>query len=196
MVHDFAKIRPEPVLEYGPVEAPPSWMLLFTGLITGIAVGVFACFLFYLSGKVPPLQTTPVSRVVANDVTAEVATDTTALDEAAPNEIQLDFYQELQDYEVIVDVTPVEIESNSIDSPASIIGFMLQSGAYEQRASADTQLARLQALGLKTEIRQEKFPTRTLYLVQSGPFSAGDQLNNAESLLRRNNIDSIKIGLQ
>ena len=56
MVQDFAKIRPEPVLEKRTMDAPPAWTLLFTGLITGIAVGVFGCFLLYLSGKVPPLQ--------------------------------------------------------------------------------------------------------------------------------------------
>ena len=56
MVQDFAKIRPEPVLEKRAIEAPPAWTLLFTGLITGIAVGVFGCFLLYLSGNVPPLQ--------------------------------------------------------------------------------------------------------------------------------------------
>ena len=55
MTQDFAKIRPEPILERKPVETPPAWSLMFTGMIVGLTIGVFACFLFYLSGNVPPL---------------------------------------------------------------------------------------------------------------------------------------------
>ncbi|GIT22698.1 MAG: hypothetical protein CM1200mP40_23800 [Gammaproteobacteria bacterium] len=56
MTQDFAKIRPEPLLEQKPVEAPPAWSLMFTGVLVGITLGIFACVLFYLSGNVPPLM--------------------------------------------------------------------------------------------------------------------------------------------
>ena len=55
MTQDFAKIRPEPLLERKTVATPPAWSLMFTGVILGMALGVFGCFLFYLSGNVPPL---------------------------------------------------------------------------------------------------------------------------------------------
>jgi cell division protein FtsN len=196
MVHDFAKIKPEPVLEHRQVEAPPSWMLLSTGLITGVAVGVFACVLFYLSGNVPPLQVASQPGPIANGVAATVASETTEPVVEAPPELQLEFYEELQNYEVIVDAPLVEIENTAPERQSDGKGFMLQSGAFEQRASADSQLARLQALGLSSVIKQQNLSGRTLYLVQSGPFSTGDQVGNAESLLLRNNIDSIKIVLQ
>lgn len=218
MVQDFAKIKPESVLDPRPVEAPPSWMLLFTGLITGVAVGVFACVLFYLSGNVPPLQVPPQTRAIAENAAATVVTETAPLNEEVPDpeEMQLEFYEELQNYEVKVDATPVEIESRpavvnppatesrpevEIESrPARLAvnnsGYMLQSGAYEQQASANSQRARLQSLGLNTVVKQQSFPGRTLYLVQSGPFNQGEELNNAENLLQRNNISNIKIGLK
>ena len=56
MTQDFAKIRPEPLLERKPVEAPPAWSLMGTGIIVGITIGVLACVLFYLSGNIPPLN--------------------------------------------------------------------------------------------------------------------------------------------
>jgi len=199
MVHDFAKIKPESVLEHRPVEAPPSWMLLFTGLITGVAVGVFACFLFYLSGNVPPLQATaqPIetTNVIAVTQIPETPELNEELDEELPVEMQLEFYEELRTNEVIVDATPVDIEVDTIEPQVADKGFMLQTGAYEQRASADNQLARLQALGLSSVIKQQSFSGRTLYLVQSGPYSAGDQLSSAEKLLSNSNISSMKIEL-
>ena len=42
MTQDFAKIRPEPLLEQKPVAAPPAWSLMFTGVLVGITIGVFA----------------------------------------------------------------------------------------------------------------------------------------------------------
>ena len=61
MTHDFAKIKPEPLLERKTVATPPAWSLMFTGLIVGLTLGVFGCFLFYLSGNVPPLNINQVS---------------------------------------------------------------------------------------------------------------------------------------
>lgn len=194
MVHDFAKIKPEPVLAKQPVEAPPAWTLLFTGVVTGLAIGVFACFLFYLSGNVPPLQNTAQIREVGPATVAAAAVEEPVPQAAEDDELQLDFYEELQNYEVTVDVTPVDIQ-NSEPAALNDAGIMLQSGAYERRGSADNQLARLRALGLDTMVKQQVLPGRTLYLVQSGPFVSTDQLQNAESILRRNDINSIRISL-
>jgi len=57
MTQDFAKIRPEPLLERKAVQAPPSWSLLVSGVAIGIVVGILGCVLFYLSGAVPPMPT-------------------------------------------------------------------------------------------------------------------------------------------
>ena len=61
MTQDFAKIRPEPLLEQKPVEAPPAWSLMFTGVLVGITLGIFACVLFtylemFLRLMLPNLQ--------------------------------------------------------------------------------------------------------------------------------------------
>ncbi|MBL4821502.1 MAG: SPOR domain-containing protein [Gammaproteobacteria bacterium] len=202
MVHDFAKIKPEPLLEKKPAAAPPAWILLSTGLVTGLTVGVFGCFLFYLSGNVPPLNPT-TSPVIVEPSTPQAApensaaTELVAATDAPEDKLQLEFYEALPTYEVIVDVTPVEIEDNSAPvTAADTAWYVLQSGAYERQASADTQRARLEAIGLKTAIMKQDLPGQTLYLVQSGPFSSGDQLSRAETLLLRYNIDSIKLRMK
>ena len=75
-------------------------------------------------------------------------------------------------------------------------GFMLQTGAFQQKELAYQELERQLALGIKTIVRQEDSPGRTLYLVQSGPYSALRELSEAEQLLQKHNIQSMRISLQ
>jgi len=200
MVHDFAKIRPEPLLERRPAETPPAWLLLFTGLISGLAIGVFACFMLYLSGNIPPLQgSVPVNQVAtAEAAPAVLVTTDTAIAAAAvaPPELELEFYGELPKYEVVVNVTPVVI--NSAEQAATTLDntIMLQTNAFGSRANAEKEQARLQGLGLAVVIKEEDLPGRTLFLVQTGPYSARDILVQAESILLANNIVSRRLTLK
>ncbi len=221
MVHDFAKIRPEPVLEKRAMEAPPAWTLLFTGLITGIAVGVFGCFLLYLSGKIPPLQS--VASADSNPVRAisasgeqQPATSAETPPEPAPDEeesaaagaetpLDLEFYRDLPQYEVVVEATPVPITEEELEateppptqSQVAIAarGRLLQIGAFQQVSSAQRQLDMLEEIGVNAFITRQSVTGRTLHLVQAGPFSNGAELNTIRSLLQRNDISSFPLDL-
>ena len=188
MTQDFAKIRPEPLLEKKPVEAPPAWSLMFTGVLVGITIGVFACVLFYLSGNVPPLNMAqPVAASTSefsdNESSTEEQNEETTLD--------FEFYTELPRYEVPTDATPVELVSEELGG-----SYMLQTGAFQQQESAEQERQRHLALGLNVIIKAEELPGRTLFLVQTGPYSTSVELNEAQQLLRNNNIPSLTIQLQ
>ncbi|MBT8148085.1 MAG: SPOR domain-containing protein [Gammaproteobacteria bacterium] len=218
MVQDFAKIKPEPVLEKRSIEAPPAWSLLFTGLITGIAVGVFGCFLLYLSGNIPPLQaqTTaetpdPESEPVRLQATAVVTGSTDSVTEESEDTLDLGFYEELKNFVVEVDATPVPLESTAenTDEPAEeptvtvetvpnepesgniSNGRLIQIGAFQIASSAQTQLGIVRSLGVDAFITQYTHAGRTLHAVQAGPFSSTSELNEIRALLQRNDIDSI-----
>lgn len=202
MVQDFAKIRPEPLLEKRPVQAPPALSLLVTGVVTGIAIGVFGCFLLYLSGMVPPLQGQTAARsAVAEPAPAaapvSAADGQLAEESPAPAELKLDFYTELPNYVVEVDATPVAIEQSAATESvvAAAGGIMLQAGAFEQQVGADRLKERLLALGLETVVKVNITNGRPLYLVQSGPYSTSVQVGTAEAVLRSNNINYIPIAL-
>lgn len=193
MTHDFAKIRPEPVLEQKPAAAPPAWSLLLTGILVGITVGVLGCLLFYLSGNVPPLNPTTIdsSRLI---VESSDAIDTA--ENVNADELQLEFYTALQNYEVQVDATPVELgEHEQPDAPLPSV-LMLQTGAFQQQESADFEMQRLEAIGLSVSIKAQDLPGRTLYLVQAGPYTTQGELAAAERTLRANNIPSMPVSLQ
>ncbi len=191
MTQDFAKIRPEPLLEKKQVDAPPAWSLMVTGMVLGLAIGVFACVLLYLSGNVPPLNHTPATtNLVASNAAAiessEAANDTP---------LQLEFYTELQEYEVDVDATPVDLSSQDPER-ALDVHYMLQTGAFERRELAETEVRRQQALGLNVIVKEQALVGRRLFLVQSGPYTTNGELDSAEQTLRRNNIPSLRMAAQ
>jgi cell division protein FtsN len=207
MTQDFAKIKPEPLLERKPVATPPAWSLMFTGVIVGLALGVFGCFLFYLSGNVPPLN---INQPASNSAAPTLATPV----EPAEEELRLEFYTELPAYEVAVDANPVELtaqqagiaegtlelvavagapkETEEIFDP----GYILQSGAFQQFDSARTENERQRLIGLDVNVKQQELLGRTLYLVQSGPYTSRKILKEAEQLLRAYNIPSLRMTIQ
>ena len=197
MTQDFAKIRPEPLLEKTPLESPPAWSLMITGIVVGLAIGVFACVLFYLSGNVPPLN---ANTKIESSTPSVIEKQFTAIEEpSGEQELELEFYHELKIWEVPVELTPEQIAnhqpSNYVAAPPNA-GFMLQTGAFQQKELAYQELEHQLALGIKAIVRQEDSPGRTLYLVQSGPYSALRELSEAEQLLQKHNIQSMRISLQ
>ena len=187
---------------------------MFTGVIVGLALGVFGCFLFYLSGNVPPLN---INQPAANNTPpANQPPTLTAPEEPAEEELQLEFYTELPAYEVSVNANPVELTAQQAgiaevvseltglevaDTPAETEetfdpGFILQSGAFQQFDSARTENDRQRLIGLDVNIKQQELLGRTLYLVQSGPYTSSSLLKEAEQLLRANNIPSLRMTIQ
>ena len=220
MAHDFAKIRNRKSAEQTPPPPPPqpSKGMLMTGMVTGLVLGFFASFLIYLSGILPPVGN--MTAQAAEDNAAEVAAAqvrrTEDLEQAAAR-LQLEFYKELPNYEVIVDNMPAPRQATanaatvaaplptsiaaavppaSQDAPrAGEPSFMIQAGAFQQETSALAQSERLVALGLTARVRKEALLGKTLFLVQAGPYTSRDQINQAERTLRSNGIDSIRIGI-
>ena len=207
MTQDYAKIRPEPLLERKTVQAPPSWSLLVSGVAIGIVVGILGCVLFYLSGAVPPMPTTnSLAATSASQAEQSAAIGRAAIvAEAEPVETKpeptMDFYTALPDYQVIVPDTQVELTEQQRTRAAPpeqqfATGYLLQSGAFQQRALAEAELAHQQALGIDVFVTQESLPGRTLFLVQSGPYMTSTSLAAAEATLRSNNISSLRLSVE
>jgi len=229
MVQDFAK-TPKSSPEVGNALAAPTQpsalSLLSTGLITGLALGLFISFLVYISGALPtPPGLQESAMASARDSVAQENEDTVLTEELerAATRLQLEFYRELPNYEIVVDATPLDLPPAQRRQPAPETGsttsattettgsttaiaitaptpaitgaaYMIQAGAFQQQTSAELQGERLQALGLDAQVKQEALLGRTLYLVQSGPYSR-DQISQVERILRSNNIDSMRITL-
>jgi len=111
MAHDFAKTRRRAAPEqprHKPA-APPQHgkSMLVTGLLTGLVVGFFSFFLIYLSGILPPIGNMSAEAIATNaaELAAAQQRRNEELEEAATR-LQLEFYKELPNYELIVDNMP------------------------------------------------------------------------------------------
>ena len=195
MTQDFAKIRPEPILERKTLESPPTWSLLLTGGLVGMAVGILACVLFYLSGSVPPLdiaqnlETVPPAKPLDQDQGNLIS----------ENSLDLEFYTELPKYEVQIDAIPVELNESVFQGTKNetlINHVMLQTGAFQQISSAEQEMNRQIELGLEAIVKLAELPGRTLYLVQNGPYSSQEELEKSRQLLKSYNINSLVVELQ
>lgn len=110
MAHDFAKTRRRAAPEqtrHQPAPPQPGKGMLFTGLLTGLVLGFFSFFLIYLSGILPPVGNMSAEAVASNDAELAAAQQRRNEElEAAAARLQLEFYKELPNYELIVDNMP------------------------------------------------------------------------------------------
>ena len=195
MTQDFAKIRPEPILERKTLESPPTWSLLLTGGLVGMTVGILACVLFYLSGRVPPLDVAKKSENATLDT--PLNQDTEVL--LSENTLDFEFYTELPKYVVPTDAVPVELNEAVLPREQNELllnHVMLQTGAFQLISSAEQEMNRQIELGLKAVVKPAELPGRTLYLVQNGPYSSQEELNKSRELLKSYNINSLVVELQ
>lgn len=120
MAHDFAKIRKARKAETRqpePAPQPPRGMLI-TGLLTGLVLGVFFSFLIYLSGVLPPVGAVAETATDSPEQIAAAQQRRTEELEQAAAQLQLEFYKELPNYEVIVDA-PNNGRSNAAATSAT-----------------------------------------------------------------------------
>ena len=196
MTHDFAKIKPEPVLEKTTIEPPPTLSLLLTGCLVGMTIGILGCVLFYLSGNVPPLNIAEKPENGGSSKSLVQETENTSADDI----LDFEFYTELPKYEVQTSAVPVALDDPI--HPESKDKFldnnvMLQTGAFQQISSAEQEMKRQKELGLKVVVKSAKLPGRTLYLVQNGPYSSKAELEQAQSQMnqiedKKNTTEKIK----
>lgn len=190
MVQDFAKQRTRtPLAEPEPQPAASSLGLLLTGLITGIAVGLFISLLVYLSGVLPPApgQGNAMAgngeRTVA-PTQAETDADDSDLSVEQEREaarLQLEFYQELPNYEVVVDATPV----NAPRQPATTASEPAPTPAAGEQADETTSTT------AASDPMPEVPPASTaMFMLQAGAFRQQTAANTQANRLLALGLDA------
>lgn len=154
MDQDFAKRRIRtPLAEPSAVPQPSSLGLLLTGLVTGIAVGLFIGLLVYLSGALPPAPgqaAAPANRQIETPeiAGADTAGGITQEQQREAQRLQLEFYQELPNYEVVVDVTPV---SGSVPRTPPVVATAATVNATANPIQAENETAVLESMDPGTD---------------------------------------------
>jgi len=175
----------------------PAW----AWLITGMLIGLFAAFLFYLN------DTRGTSRARTKIETP--ATTQTPGKEAGG--ARFDFYTILPDMEIPVpDIQeilpdssvrprtqdPVSIVPGAITNPAVAGNYVLQAGAFRSVEEADRLKAKLALLGVVAHIEGTNINGTTWHRVRVGPYSDMAKLNDTNNRLKENGIIAMLLKLK
>lgn len=167
----------------------PSWMWLFTGIVTGL----FVAFLYYLSGiKVPA---TPPD----NEKNPPPKTATTK-ESANTKSPAYDFYSVLKEKQALEPAAPSKDTKASTHTATHTTSkkitskgqFIVQTGSFSQAKDANKRRAELILMGFDANVEKVAIPSAgTFHRVQVGPFQSGPTLDEALKLLAENKIDTL-----
>jgi cell division protein FtsN len=176
----------------------PCWIWFTSGLM----LGVFACGLAWLKlDPRGPIQTQQVPGLPAQRPAPRRAEPVAP--KAPPP--RFDFYTILPETEVLVPqqqprpapaipAAPAAAEQPQVAAPASADSYLLQAGAFSQRADAERLRASLALLGVEAEIQAGQGSDRQrVFRVRSGPYPSRAAVERARANLKRNGINSIAI---
>ena len=176
----------------------PCWVWFTSGLM----LGVFVSGLAWLKlGPRGPVQTQQVPGLPLQRPTPRPA------EQAAPKAPppRFDFYTILPETEVVVPqeqprpepaipATPAPERRPQAAAPASADSYLLQAGAFSQRADAERLRAGLALLGVEADIQAvQGSDGKRVYRVRSGPYPSRAAVEQARTNLKRNGINSIAI---
>jgi cell division protein FtsN len=163
----------------------------FVGLALGlaIAVGVFAWQQREMQQRIDTLQ---------NPERPEPRADASVTMESAANDeeiVDYGFYEMLQNSQVEVgDPTERRPDSPPPNAPIERPGsYVLQPGAYRDRAEAERIQAKLNRLGITAIIQRVAVENDEFHRVRIGPINDLNNLNRTRNLLRSADIDALLI---
>ncbi len=191
MAHDYKRNA-----AYKPKTKIPGWLTFSAGL----AIGLFAAFLFYLKQQ---SAHGPVTSAPTTAAPSAPAPQTDAKDTGTPPP-RFDFYTILPEQEVIIpdqEKPPKsKPETNKPPPPVSVAtlttgkkgNYMVQVGAFKKAEEADRLRAALALLGIESAVQVVRIgDSDSFHRVRVGPFDDLDRANRTRSKLKQNKYDSI-----
>jgi len=157
---------------------------LALGLATALGVHVYDRFDFEKRQRIPP---SPAEVQNKNKKPAPASQRTEPQD-------QLDFYENLPKFEVVVPEREKDVRRNTSGAPVDKPGaYVLQAGSYRNYADADRVKALLALQGMTSKVEKVTIEADTWHRVRVGPIRDLRQLEDMRRKLREAQINAIVI---
>ena len=185
-------------------------------MLAGLAIGLFAAFLVYLSKQ--PAENISFTESVkqelqkareqdAIEINAPAVVNDNTTEKAKPSKPRFEFYTILSELEVFVPEPEIESKqtqqatasnNNKIktDNISETKKYILQAGSFKSLADAERHKATLALLGVQSSIQSVAINNDHWHRVRIGPFSRADQLYDTLSTLKQNNIQAMTMELK
>ena len=181
----------------------PGYIWLFAGL----AIGLFASFLFYLEKQ--PQEELSFKDAVIQELEKATAprqqkkSAQAAGEKKTSQEPRFDFYTILPELEVFIPESEITRKANnrkpvqtSNDSTASAKQYLLQAGSFNDPNDANRLKATLALMGVESTIQSVNIKNGTWHRVRIGPFNDTTRLHDTLNTLKQNNIHAMTMELK
>jgi cell division protein FtsN len=170
---------------------------IFIGLLLGLAIA--AAIAIYLTNTPVPFisKTNRGSTPQSDRNLAETAKTADAKGQQSERP-RFDFYKILPGQEEPIterDLRAAAKEPPKAGAPKDI--YVVQAGAFQNPAEADSMKARLALLGLQASVEPANLPDRgTWYRVRLGPYTELEEINRIRQTLVQNGVDASLVKLK
>lgn len=196
MTYDF-KPRSKPTKNVKPARggrksapakaALPGWLML----VALILIGSFGYGLYYLNSTRGIVTEEDSLQEVVKKATQTAPAETKPVSKDKGS-TQFEFYSLLPKQAPVLSSEPQSRPASS--EPAKNYHFMLQAGAFKQKADAERRRAELILSGYEAQLEPTKYNNgQTWYRLLIGPFTSQSKLAKARSELLQNNIETLVI---
>ncbi|MCH9027223.1 MAG: SPOR domain-containing protein [Proteobacteria bacterium] len=164
---------------------PPGWIWMLFGLGVGLSVAIWV---YLYDRQVKPPTPQPAASTQQEPAPAKAG-------QGSSNQPKrFSFYEVLPKFEVVIPETESSARADTHPVPITEPGqYVLQAGSFKNFADADRMQATLAMLGLESRVQKVSIDHDTWHRVRLGPYSDLDILNRNRELLRRNQIEVIRI---
>lgn len=188
----------------------------YVWMLAGLAIGLFAAFLVYLSKQ--PAENISFTESVkqelqkareqdAIEVHEPAVVNDNTTEKAEPSKPRFEFYTILSELEVFVPEPEIENKQTQqatasndkkikTDNISETKKYILQAGSFKSLADAERHKATLALLGVQSTIQSVAINNDQWHRVRIGPFSRADQLYDTLSTLKQNNIQAMTMELK
>lgn len=163
------------------------------GLVAGLVIGLGVAAGVYVhdrrKGNLPPVATAALA------VDDSQTTDKPApASQSADSETQLDFYEMLPKFEVVIPEREKDVRPNGpalpVDKPGA---YILQAGSFRNAVDAEKMCAVLALQGIESKVQKVAVDSDTWHRVRIGPVTNLKSLDETRRKLREAQIDALVI---
>ena len=173
-------------------------------LLAGLAIGLFASFLFYLEKQ--PQEELSFKNAVIQELEKATASRPQkkqvkeASEKKASSEPRFDFYTILPELEVFIPESEITRKANN-KKPVQISNesakqYLLQAGSFNDPTDANRLKASLALMGVESSIQSVNIKNGTWHRVRIGPFNDTARLYDTLNTLKQNNIHAMTMELK
>jgi cell division protein FtsN len=162
------------------------------GLVVGLVIGLGVAAAIYVHDRrqgVAPPASVPMA---ADD--GQPADKPAPASQTADSETQLDFYEMLPKFEVVIPEREKDVRPNGpalpVDKPGA---YILQAGSFRNAGDAEKMRAVLALQGIESKVQKVAVDSDTWHRVRIGPVTNLKSLDETRRKLREAQIDALVI---